>query len=391
MGYKYYTKNYYSTVCHILEFNPKEYRLDVTLGVRGKLETIPNIAGQPKENEKVIAKMNASFFDMNGKSGDTYSTFVDEGLYYTPSMPGYPTLILWKDYTMTIEHNPTQERLAYYQGNAFFAIGIGWTLIVDGKVDYTYSKAELTRMFGHPYTRNPRTMIGQKYDGTIVMVVTNGRGTGSSGLTTVHMSDIMTALGCKIAVNMDGGGSSELYLNGKTVNKLQSNYHRPIGTAFMVYGPKEIKQMTIKAPDITYSPVKSGSVTASSLNVRIGDGTNEAYTVIGQVKKGETVTILGSNSGGSWYYIKTNNISAGWVSASYIKINSTSSNISSAPATITKTTTAALRIRSYRSILGRTLATIPKGTKVPVSDLKSGWYKVTYKGITGYSSATYLK
>jgi uncharacterized protein YraI len=391
MGYTYYTKSYYSTVCHIMEFDPREFRLDVTLGVRGKLETLPKIAGQPKDNEKVIAKMNASFFGMDGKSGDTYSTFVDEGLYYSPSAPGYPTLIFWKDYTMTIEHNPTQDRLAYYQEHAFFAIGIGWTLIVDGKVDYTYDKAKLIELFGHPYQRNPRTMIGQKYDGTIVMVVTNGRGTGSSGLTTVHESDIMKALGCKVAVNMDGGGSSELYIDGKTMNTLQGNYHRPIGTAFVVYGPKDNAQISIKSPDITYSPTKSGTVTANSLNVRTGAGTN--YSAIGELSKGTPVTIIGANSTGKWYYIKSNSVSVGWVSATYISLNNTtiSNAPSSSTSSLTKTTTAALRIRSNRNILGKTLAVIPKGTKVAVSDLKSGWYKVTYNGVTGYSSATYLK
>ena len=306
MSYKYYSKTYYSTVCHIMEFNPREFRLDVSLGIRGKLETLPKITGEPKSNEKVIAKMNASFFATNGKSGDTYSTFVDEGLYYHPACPGYPTLIFWKDYTMSFELAPDQNRLAYYQANAFFAIGIGWTLVIDGKANYTHDKQTLINMFSHPYTKNPRTMIGQKADGNIVMVVTNGRKTGSAGLTTTHMSTIMIDLGCVIAANMDGGGSSELNIDGKTVNKLQGNYHRPIGTAFIVYGPKENDQIVIKIPDTKYKAYKTGTVVnADQVNVRTGAGTS--YNALGKIARGSKITIMGANSTDKWYYFKSSN------------------------------------------------------------------------------------
>lgn len=390
MGYKYYTRTYYSTVCHILEFDPKEFRLDVSLGVVGKLETLPKIAGEPKADEKVIAKMNASFFAMSGTGGDTYSTFVDEGLYYHAACPGYPTLVFWKDYKMTFENNPDQNRLAYYQSNAFFAIGIGWTLIIDGKANYTYDKQKLIDMFGHPYTRNPRTMIGQKADGTIVMVVTNGRGTGSSGLTTPHMSDIMLTLGCTIAANMDGGGSSELYLDGKTMNKLQSNYHRPIGTAFIVYGPKTNTQISIKAPDVKYTKYKTGTVVnASSVNVRTGPGTN--YTKISSVNINTKLTLVGANSTGKWYCMKDATYGTAWISASYVKVTEETSNNTTTPTAVYKTTTANLNMRTGRGTSHSRICNIPKGTKVQVSDLQNNWYEVTYNGKIGYASANYLK
>lgn len=390
MSYKYYSRTYYSTVCHILEFNPKEFRLDVSLGIRGKLETLPKIAGEPKADEKVIAKMNASFFGMDGKSGDTYSTLVDEGLYYHPACAGYPTLIFWKDYTMTFEEKPDQKRLAYYQANAFFAIGIGWTLVIDGKTNYTYDKETLIKIFGHPYTRNPRTMIGQKEDGTIVMVVTNGRGTGSSGLTTTHMSDIMLKLGCKIAANMDGGGSSELNIDGKTINRLQGNYHRKIGTAFIVYGSKENTQVVVKEADNKYKAYKLGSVNNMiSLNVRTGPGTS--YSKIGTLAAGTKVSITGTNSTGKWYRIKTSKMEAGWVSASYITITEEVKETTEDDIFELKTTTANLHLRAGRGVIEKSLCVIPKGTKVEVSELKSNWYRVKYGNLIGYSYSRYLK
>lgn len=267
MAYKLYTSKWYSTTCHVLEFNPKEYRFDVSLGIKNKLEPLSRIDGEHGSDERTLAKMNGSFFAMNGKGGDIYSTYVDEGKYYHKSTPYFPTLIFWKDYTLTVEKDPTQNRIAEYQSQAFFAIGCAWTLILNGEINFTYDKAELVREFGHPYQRNPRTFLGQKPDGTIVWVVTDGRGSGSLGLTITQQAEIMKSLGCNIAVNMDGGGSSELIVNNKIINRLQNGYERNIGSAFLVY---EKVATTSKDKSNTPSTYKT---TIANLNMRIGRGT----------------------------------------------------------------------------------------------------------------------
>ena len=46
----------YSSDIHITEFNPKEVRFDASIGVRGKLERLSKINGEPKNDEYVIAK-----------------------------------------------------------------------------------------------------------------------------------------------------------------------------------------------------------------------------------------------------------------------------------------------------------------------------------------------
>jgi predicted phage tail component-like protein len=54
-------------------------------------------------------------------------------------------------------------------------------------------------------------------------------------------------------------------------------------------------------------------------------------------------------------------------------------------------TTANLNIRSGRGTSNKVLTTMPSGTKITVTDIASGWGKVTYKNITGYCSMQYLK
>ncbi len=54
-------------------------------------------------------------------------------------------------------------------------------------------------------------------------------------------------------------------------------------------------------------------------------------------------------------------------------------------------TTANLNIRSGRGTSNKVIATMPKGTKVKVTDISKGWGKVTYSSKTGYCSMQYMK
>ncbi len=65
------------------------------------------------------------------------------------------------------------------------------------------------------------------------------------------------------------------------------------------------------------SPVKSGTVTASVLNVRSGAGLHNS--VITKVPRGTKVTVLNMEPG--WYNVKLANGQVGWVSADYLTVN----------------------------------------------------------------------
>jgi len=66
------------------------------------------------------------------------------------------------------------------------------------------------------YGRHNRTSIGLKQDGTIVLVVADGRHRRQSeGLSLPELTRIMRWLGCRDAANLDGGGSSCMYVKGR--------------------------------------------------------------------------------------------------------------------------------------------------------------------------------
>lgn len=66
--------------------------------------------------------------------------------------------------------------------------------------------------------KNPRTAIGYTQDGNFIMVAVDGREGASVGLTLKELAWFMKSIGCINAMNLDGGGSTVMYVNGRVVN-----------------------------------------------------------------------------------------------------------------------------------------------------------------------------
>lgn len=82
----------------------------------------------------------------------------------------------------------------------------------------------------------PRTAIGQRKDGTILLLVIDGRQPGYSiGATLLEVQNILYGQGAYNAANLDGGSSATLFYNGKVVNKpCDILGERMVPTAFIV-------------------------------------------------------------------------------------------------------------------------------------------------------------
>ena len=61
--------------------------------------------------------------------------------------------------------------------------------------------------------RHNRTAVGIREDGTVLLVVADGRFKASAGLSLPELQQILRWLGCRDALNLDGGGSTTLFLN----------------------------------------------------------------------------------------------------------------------------------------------------------------------------------
>ena len=99
-------------------------------------------------------------------------------------------------------------------------------LIVNGKGTYKNDA-------GRGY--QPRTVIGQKADKTILLLVLDGRRIGMKGASVLDVQKIMLDHGAVTAANLDGGNSTTMYYNGDVVNHPSGDYgERTVATAFYV-------------------------------------------------------------------------------------------------------------------------------------------------------------
>lgn len=114
-------------------------------------------------------------------------------------------------------------------------------LIESGRILQDYGQERIKTAFTHQ--QHARTAVGILPSGNwVFVVVEKSQATGSPGMTLPELSSFLQKLGCHMALNLDGGGSSTLYLNGKIVNnpeneldeKIVLPISRPIGDAILV-------------------------------------------------------------------------------------------------------------------------------------------------------------
>ena len=119
------------------------------------------------------------------------------------------------------------------------AIGGGPVLLKGGNVENTW-EAEMFYGDGAddkmPEARHPRTAVGVTKDGLLILFVCEGRGmtTGVAGMTFAEEAAVLKALGCTEALNLDGGGSSCLLVEGKETIKVSDGAQRAVGSIVLL-------------------------------------------------------------------------------------------------------------------------------------------------------------
>ena len=113
-------------------------------------------------------------------------------------------------------------------------IGGGPVLLQNGEVNISNNQE---RKFAGAQINNhePRTAIGYTKDNNLIILVCEGRSEHAAGLTLIQEARILKDLGCVEALNLDGGGSSCMLINGKETNTPSSKgIQRPIPSVFLI-------------------------------------------------------------------------------------------------------------------------------------------------------------
>jgi len=174
------------------------------------------------------------------------------------------------------------------------AIGGGPVLVRDGKpifrADETFSTQQLA-------PRAPRSAIGQRANGDVLLVTTDGRQPGYSiGMTNFEFALAMVRLGALQAMALDSGGSSTLAFDGNVLNSPSDGKERAVSTALMlqyfgVYAPSPLEPVV--------SPNGDGVADAQKLSFKVVRPSNVTVTLMapdGTVAAQET----GARSSGTY-------------------------------------------------------------------------------------------
>ncbi len=201
-----------------------------------KVGTVANINSQitaaVSNGKNVLAGVNADFFDMGGTNVMRGLCIKDGKLI--SGAGGRP----W--FGITHEGDAvmgTDADYAAYRNKLTTAVGASHVILKDGATDNLATSTEFS------YTRHPRTAAGVTADGTVVLLVVDGRQPSvSNGASLADLAYIMASLGCVDAVNLDGGGSSTFILKdekGKfvTENSPSGGSLRAVANGLMVVLP----------------------------------------------------------------------------------------------------------------------------------------------------------
>lgn len=202
-------------------------------------------------NYDVLAAVNGDFWRINATENDNTPMGQVYGAIYIDG-------VMKKDITRTASQ--------YY----FTAILNDGTFTIGDKTHYATSKNRIRESIGARYllVRNgvnisnqisnkdiaPRTSVGKFNPSQVVFIVIDGRrSTHSQGVTMQELGVIYEAIGVNTAVNLDGGGSTTLFVKGENdqlilKNKPSDNTERSVANAWTIVYDQS------KLPNLPYTP-----------------------------------------------------------------------------------------------------------------------------------------
>jgi len=114
------------------------------------------------------------------------------------------------------------------------AVGGGPVLLQLGKINITNNE-ELKFVGKAINDKHPRTAMGYTKDGKLIILMIEGRNAVAHGATLGQEAQILKDLGCWEALNLDGGGSSCMLVNGKeTIKPSDATGQRAVPAVFMI-------------------------------------------------------------------------------------------------------------------------------------------------------------
>lgn len=188
-----------------------------------------------------------------GTIGISKKRDIDIGWTFTDSTIKRPFLMQWpvdafRDSSRSITFRKVDDKYrivmvphggrpvsSFVKWKVMTAVGGGPVLLQDGKIMITNNE-EMKFAGKAIHDKHPRTAIGYTRDNKLIILVVQGRMKGiAEGASLEQLATIMQDLNCVEALNLDGGGSSCMLVNGKeTIKPSDPSGQRPIPAVFMI-------------------------------------------------------------------------------------------------------------------------------------------------------------
>ncbi len=178
-------------------------------------------------SQNAIAGINAGGFDDPGGKGDgstPYGVVIKDGQLIAGKPTDYYEIIGFNKHHRLVVGNMTGAQALEY--------GLEDAVTFKPIFIVNFVPVEITGSGGG---LNPRTVIGQREDGAVLLLVINGRQANSIGASYADCVNIMMEYGAMNAANLDGGSSSVMVYDGEIINSVVSMQgDRAVPTAWIV-------------------------------------------------------------------------------------------------------------------------------------------------------------
>ncbi|MDI3090820.1 SH3 domain-containing protein [Priestia megaterium] len=233
-----------------------------------------------------------------------------------------------------------------------------------------------------------KLMVGMALTATLATAVTPGFGSIGGNQGKAYAATVTYKVAAS-KLNVRSGAGTNYGIIGSVVKDQTLSVVSKSGSWYKInYSGRTgyVSSDYVQASGTTTPPAESTTytVTASTLNVRSGAGTN--YASIGSVTKGQKLAVVSKS--GSWYKINYSG-RTGYVSSDYVQASGTTAP--PAESTTYTVTASTLNVRSGAGTSYASIGSVTKGQKLSVVSKSGSWYKINYNGRTGYVSSDYVQ
>ena len=182
----------------ILELDPRQRHLQLKVAAKGGFFRTSELARQ----RGAIAAVNGGYFSATAEAVGLLR--VGGKQLFGPHEKMRGALVIGRKGRISIGEG---------QGELFAksrdALAAGPMLVREGQV-------AVGTEIGHFDKRHPRTAVGVARDGRVFFLTVDGRSKGNAaGMTCEELARVFVALGCETALNLDGGGSTTMWVRGE--------------------------------------------------------------------------------------------------------------------------------------------------------------------------------